>query len=625
MKEQITFGGRSLVFNIVMVLLNFTGMAFLVLGFHDSFTHSSTLFRLLGLMLLITSIGGLVILRGRYLMSSVSRVIVGGLFIVSGLIKANDPIGFSYKLEEYFEDGALAFRIKEWFGAPGFSMESFIDQALLFSIIICIAEIVLGVLVILGGKMKLVSYLMLFMMLFFTFLTWHTANCDNEITFTDRNTYSVSDPLAQTKIDQSEEDTSITVVSQTSSEVVIDETRTPQCVTDCGCFGDAMKGSAGRSLTPNESLWKDIVLLYLIFWIFLAQWIIKPNERRDNFWYTCTSLIVVTFFSWVFGWYFPVLFAFIAIVGGLWIRTIGGKLLGNYYGSALFVVLLAFGLVAYVLAYAPLKDYRPYAIGSNLIDKMNDGVPGANADRYVYVNSKTGERKEFSESEYTASNIWTKPDWKFEEIIKVTIVESILPSIDSIQFNPYVDLSDISDYELALPEVKTQLAASLREFVKLKELTSGNIKEVPLNDFDVTDYPEESYTILDTLVMPAETVSGVSAQNIILTSERVVMLVAKELRMGDWRHIDRLKSIFEQCKKMNVPFIVICGDSRDEINAFRSKYEFYAPFFVNDGTELKVISRSNPTLMVIEKGIIKAKYPFRSTPKLDSFKTKHLN
>jgi hypothetical protein len=42
-------------------------------------------------------------------------VIVGVLFVVSGLIKANDPIGFSYKLQEYFEDGALAYRIKDAF------------------------------------------------------------------------------------------------------------------------------------------------------------------------------------------------------------------------------------------------------------------------------------------------------------------------------------------------------------------------------------------------------------------------------------------------------------------------------------------------------------------------------
>ena len=37
------------------------------------------------------------------------RTIVGSLFIVSGLIKANDPLGFSYKLEEYFAGRITTF------------------------------------------------------------------------------------------------------------------------------------------------------------------------------------------------------------------------------------------------------------------------------------------------------------------------------------------------------------------------------------------------------------------------------------------------------------------------------------------------------------------------------------
>ena len=37
----------------------------------------------------------------------ISRIIVGVLFIISGLIKLNDPTGFSFKLEEYFSEGVL--------------------------------------------------------------------------------------------------------------------------------------------------------------------------------------------------------------------------------------------------------------------------------------------------------------------------------------------------------------------------------------------------------------------------------------------------------------------------------------------------------------------------------------
>ena len=122
-KQQETFSGKSMVFNALMVVLNLTGLTFLVIGYHDNFEGEGTLYKSVGYILMLISIAGLMLLRGRLMMSSVARVLVGGLFIVSGLVKANDPMGFAYKLKEYFEDGALAFRIKEWFSAPGFSME----------------------------------------------------------------------------------------------------------------------------------------------------------------------------------------------------------------------------------------------------------------------------------------------------------------------------------------------------------------------------------------------------------------------------------------------------------------------------------------------------------------------
>jgi hypothetical protein len=35
-----------------------------------------------------------------------ARVLVGLLFIFSGLVKANDPLGLSYKMEEFLKYGA---------------------------------------------------------------------------------------------------------------------------------------------------------------------------------------------------------------------------------------------------------------------------------------------------------------------------------------------------------------------------------------------------------------------------------------------------------------------------------------------------------------------------------------
>lgn len=625
MKEQVTFEGRSLVFNITLVILNLMGLTFLVMGYHENFEEQSTMYKLLGLILLIISIGGLIIFKGRYIMSSVARVLVGGLFIVSGLVKANDPLGFSYKLEEYFEDGALAFRIKEWFGAPGFSMEFFIEWALFLSVLICIAEIVLGVLTIIGGKIKLVSYLMMIMMLFFTFLTWHTANCDQETKFVDHDTYMMTDPVAALKIEEAKTNEEISVISQTENEVVIEELKSPQCVTDCGCFGDAMKGSVGRSLTPKESLWKDIVLLYLVCWIFIAQWIIRPNTRQQNSVYIGTSMLVVIFFSWVFGWYFPIFFGLLAVVGGLWMLRIGGKLLGNHYGSALLVTLLCLILVTYVLMYLPIKDYRPYAVGSNLVEKMNDGIPEVNEDMIVYKNKKTGETKEFSptSTEYTESKIWEDTDWEYDSMIKKVIVEGKLSSIDSSQFSPFLSIADVSEFELQLDVIKLQMENAHVPGLKLYDVAGEMEIEVMMDEYNVTDYDPESYSIMDTIEMDNPNITDVGIRDLILTADRVVLVSSLVLTDGNWGNIDRLKAIFEVCKQKKIPFAVICGASKEEIDAFREKHKFFAPFFVNDGTELKVISRSNPTLMVIEKGIVKAKYPFRSTPSRDTFISKH--
>jgi uncharacterized membrane protein YphA (DoxX/SURF4 family) len=219
MSKINTLHGQSFIFNAIFIAVNLIGLTFVTIGFHENFIDSKWLFAGIGFALLAISTAGLIILKGKLFMAMASRLLVGGLFIVSGLIKANDPLGFSYKLEEYFEDGALAFRIKEWFGAPGFSLEFLIDWALVLSVIICIAEIVIGVLVLIGGKVKLVSWLLILMMLFFTFLTWHTANCDPDIKFVDRDTYSMSDPLAQIKIDEAKSNAELKIISKNYEKI----------------------------------------------------------------------------------------------------------------------------------------------------------------------------------------------------------------------------------------------------------------------------------------------------------------------------------------------------------------------------------------------------------------------
>jgi uncharacterized membrane protein YphA (DoxX/SURF4 family) len=569
--------GRSFVFNALFVTLNLLGLTMLVMGYHKNFENHFLLFSFIGYVLMALSIAGLFIFEGRLMMANVSRALMGGLFIVSGLVKANDPIGFSYKLEEYFEDGALAYRIKELFGAPGFSLEFLIDSALTLSVFICIAEIVLGVLIIIGGKIRLTSWLTVLMLLFFTFLTWHTADCDPSSKFVDRDTYSVTDPLAQMKIDAAKSDKTIKIVSRTNAQVIVEEMKQPQCVSDCGCFGDAMKGSVGRSLTPSESMWKDLVLLYFSLWLFAAQWIIRPNSSGQNIKFLVFSIVMVSALSWIFDWYFIIVFACLSIVGALWILRAGGYFLGNHYGSALIVAVFSGIFIGYVLLYEPLKDYRPYAVGKNLIYQMNDGKEGKYENTFVLKNLSTGKTESYSEEQYMSKEkLWDEKRYKFLKNDQEEIIPTKLPTITE-QFNPFRDVRDLSFPENDLQAVREML------------LDDPDLEEVSIRDY-------------------------------LVNADQIVVLTSKNLLKGDWSNIERYKTIYRGCRKEGIPFVMITNADKGQIWYFRKKNGFNVPVFLNDETELKAISRSNPSLMVIEKGVVTAKYPHRSTPTFDALK-----
>ena len=176
--------------------------------------------------------------------TTLSRTVVGALFVVSGLIKSNDALGFMYKLEEYFEPGAL-------------NLEYLTPYALEIAVFVCVGEILLGVALLVGALPKLTSVLTTAMMLFFTWLTWYTATCDP---------YGVKE-----------------IVGPDGLLVEISN----QCVLECGCFGNAVP------LTPIQSFYKDVILLLFVLPIFISAFRnkISLNNTRDSFVIYTLSLI----------------------------------------------------------------------------------------------------------------------------------------------------------------------------------------------------------------------------------------------------------------------------------------------------------------------------------------------
>ncbi|MEP6628409.1 MAG: MauE/DoxX family redox-associated membrane protein, partial [Ginsengibacter sp.] len=174
-----------------------------------------------------------------------ARVIVGVLFIFSGLVKANDPHGLSYKMQEFFD---------VWAQTPSLTsmMHWLSDYALAFSLIMITLEIIVGVGILLGIWKKFFSWLLLLLIIFFSFLTGYAV---------------LSGKIAT-----------------------------------CGCFGDCIP------LTAMQSFIKDLVLLVLILIIFFGTKYLTPILTPVlNFLLLVVSTLLVIGFQWYVMRHLPVL------------------------------------------------------------------------------------------------------------------------------------------------------------------------------------------------------------------------------------------------------------------------------------------------------------------------------
>lgn len=212
------------------------------------------------------------------ILAQISRLIVGLLFIFSGLIKLNDPVGTQYKLEEYFEVFAVDLPAMHDF------FMSLVPLALYFSVFLCTAEVVLGIALLVGYKPRTTSWLLLSIIVFFTFLTFYSAYFNK--------------------------------------------------VTDCGCFGAAIK------LTPWTSFGKDIFLLILILIIVYYRKKFKPYP---------TGILVI-------------------------LSTV-----------------VSLGIAFYSLRHLPIVDLLAYRVGASIPAQMKPSEPL----RYKYIFEKDGKTSEF--------------------------------------------------------------------------------------------------------------------------------------------------------------------------------------------------------------------------------------
>lgn len=280
---------------------------------------------------------------------NVCRFVLGVTFVFSGFVKAVDPMGFYYKVEDYLE----AFGIGQW--VPYIFI-------IFFVIGLSAVEFCVGILLTFGIRRRVAAPIALLLMAVMTPLTLYLA---------------LFNP-----------------------------------VSDCGCFGDAVK------LTNWETFGKNVVLLAAAFVVF---------RRAERIWRFVSPKM-----EWMVSLY-----------------------------SFLFIFVFSF----YCLTNLPVFDFRPYRIGVNIRQgmEMPEGAkPSVFEARFIL--EKDGERREFTLEDYPDST------WTFVESRSVLVEEGYEPPIQNFA------MMDVETGEDITQEVLTDTGYVFLLVVnRVEEADDGNI------------------------------------------------------------------------------------------------------------------------------------------------------
>ena len=448
-----------------------------------------------------------------------SRMLVGALFVVSGLIKSNDALGFMYKLEEYFEPGAM-------------NLEFLAPWGLELAVFVCIAEILLGIAILVGALPRLTAVLTMVMMVFFTWLTWYTATCD---------------PYGTKQI----VDASGTVVEIAN-----------QCVLECGCFGNAIP------LTAYQSFLKDVVLLIFVVPIFISAFLgrIQLNTpRQATYLYAGALGVTYLFGEGMLDWNFPVLYLALNLIAAEAVKRRSTHAKKEWF-MALAVVIVSGAVQYWTLAHLPLKDYRPYAEGESVIENRMTaeelGLEGPEFDKEIrFHNLETGAETLIMQSRYMEEKLWDKnndPGKTFNE---------------------------------TYPEADWDNA---RE-VKIKDGYEQRILDFQMVDAEGNDYTDD----------------------ILAMDQPVLLHISKDLAAMPTTWQDDFNALGKAAGDRGWAMYGLTNATAEEHAAFAAEHGATYPFLTCDQTELKIVVRANPGLVLLRGGVVVKKWSGRDVPTPD--------
>jgi len=256
-------------------------------------------------------------------------------------------------------------------------------------------------------------------------------------------------------------------------------------VTECGCFGDAIK------LTPWQSFYKDVALMILILVLFFGKRNIRP---------LFSGMIEKT-----------ILFA---------------------------VIIFSIGFPLYTYNFLPIKDFRPYAIGKNIQEGMIL-PPGAKTDsiQMVFIYEKDGKQIELTPDQIKTIDSTYKYIDRKDKVIREGDKPSIGDfSITSLDGSDYTEqILDYSGYYFFLicydlDKTNKNVFGNVNDFTKLCRADNVPIICLTASSDRIEAFKKETGVDMDFYLTDGTTLKTM------IRSNPGLMLLKKGTVIDMWHH-----------------------------------------------------------------------------------------
>lgn len=493
----------------------------------------------------------------------------GGLFIFSGLVKAVDPLGTAYKMEQYFAEFETTFAgTKAAFLAPMFP--ALAEYAIAFSVFMIVFEIALGIALLNGAMKKVAAWAFFLMVLFFTFLTgftYLTGYVPEGVNFFQFGQWG-------------------------------DYEATSMKVTDCGCFGDFLK------LEPRISFFKDIFLLIPGFiFLFSAKSFHSLETGGSRAIAVGSSLIISLLAIYLSG--YPLGWRVIAVVA---------VLIGTQYVTTKWVVwastaILTLYCMSNYVTDIPEVDFRPFKVDANIAERKaleEEAENNVKVLAYRMTNKATGEVVELAFDVYLQEYAkYPAEEWELEQVKSE-------PTVPRTKISDF-EVSDLQGNDLTEDILQETGASFMNIAYKLYGDETRETIMVPDTTFGV-----------DTLITGTDTTYSQFVADITQREEVNTIYSWDEAYLAKWRE-DFLPKMEAAAASGVRTYVITAYSDPERIASFQEALGTSIPFYMADDILLKTIVRSNPGPVLMQGGVILDKWHYRKFPAFESVSEMYLS